>query len=267
MAPRSSCGCGIVDARKRPRASIIDREAVTTPHAVRHRSRRMNSLAQRLRSQTWPAHRQVESTGFVRALLGGHLDRPRYCLLLASLHPIYAALERALRRHAGHAALAAACAPTLQREEALAQDLAHLHGEDWRDTLPPQPAALDYARSSRMTRPGRARAAAGARLRSLPRRPERRPGAAPRGVALARPGRRRGHALLRLRQRRDHCSAGAGLPRRARPDRARRADRRGDRRGGSGRLRPPPAPVRGTGTRLRHRRARRRHATDPVNPS
>ena len=105
----------------------------------------MNSLAQRLRSQTWPAHRQVESTGFVRALLGGRLDRPRYCLLLASLHPIYAALERALRRHAGHAALAAACTPTLQREEALAQDLAHLHGEDWRDTLPPQPAALDYA--------------------------------------------------------------------------------------------------------------------------
>jgi len=104
----------------------------------------MSSLAQRLRSQTWPAHRQVESTGFVRALLGGRLDRPRYCLLLASLHPIYAALEGALRRHAGHAALAA-CTPTLQREAALAQDLDHLHGEDWRDTLPPQPAALDYA--------------------------------------------------------------------------------------------------------------------------
>lgn len=105
----------------------------------------MNSLAQRLRSQTWPAHREVESTSFVRALLGGRIDRPRYCLLLASLHPIYAALERGLRRHAGHAVLGAACEPLLQREAALSADLRHLHGEDWADTLPPQPAALDYA--------------------------------------------------------------------------------------------------------------------------
>lgn len=105
----------------------------------------MSSLAQRLRAQTWPAHRQVESTSFVRALLGGRLKRAHYCLLLASLHPVYAALERALRHHAGHTTLAAACAPALQREQSLARDLAHLHGEDWRDTLPPQPAALDYA--------------------------------------------------------------------------------------------------------------------------
>lgn len=105
----------------------------------------MNSLAQQLRAQTWPAHREVESTRFVRALLGGRLDRPRYCLLLASLHPIYAALERALRRHAGDAGLAGACEPALRREAALRDDLNHLHGEDWPDTLPPQPAALDYA--------------------------------------------------------------------------------------------------------------------------
>lgn len=105
----------------------------------------MNSLAQQLRSQTWPAHRAVEATSFVRALLGGRLDRPRYCLLLASLHPIYAALERALHRHAGDAGLAAACAAPLRREAALAEDLRHLHGEDWPDTLPPQPAAIEYA--------------------------------------------------------------------------------------------------------------------------
>jgi heme oxygenase (biliverdin-producing, ferredoxin) len=105
----------------------------------------MTSLVQQLRTRTWPAHREVEGTRFVRELLGGRLDRPRYCLLLASLHPIYAALEQALRRHAGLATLAAACAPTLQREAALTQDLIHLHGEDWSDTLPPQPAALDYA--------------------------------------------------------------------------------------------------------------------------
>ena len=105
----------------------------------------MTTLAQRLRSRTWPAHRQVEATPFVRALIGGRIDRPAYCLLLASLHPIYAALEAALRRHAGHAGVAEVFDPALLRESALEQDLAHLHGEDWRDGLPPQPAALDYA--------------------------------------------------------------------------------------------------------------------------
>jgi heme oxygenase (biliverdin-producing, ferredoxin) len=105
----------------------------------------MSTLAARLRAQTWPAHRQVESTPFVRALLRGTLPRPGYCLLLASLHPIYAALEAALRRHAGRQDVAPVFAPALMREGALAADLDHLHGRDWRDTLPPQPQALDYA--------------------------------------------------------------------------------------------------------------------------
>ncbi len=105
----------------------------------------MTTLARRLRSQTWPAHRQVESTAFVRALLRGSLRRHDYCLLLASLRPIYAALEAALRRHAGRADVAAVYAPALEREAALREDLAALHGDDWPDTLPLQPQALAYA--------------------------------------------------------------------------------------------------------------------------
>jgi heme oxygenase len=105
----------------------------------------MSTLAARLRTQTWPAHRQVEATPFVRTMLRGGLSLPAYCLLLASLHPIYAALESGLQRHAGRPEVAAIYAEPLLREAALAADLAHLHGADWRGTLEAQPQALAYA--------------------------------------------------------------------------------------------------------------------------
>jgi len=105
----------------------------------------MNSLAARLRAQTWPAHRQVEATPFVRTMLRGGLSLPAYCLLLASLHPIYAALEAGLQRHAGRPEVAAVYAAELLREPALAADLVHLHGADWPQALKAQPQALAYA--------------------------------------------------------------------------------------------------------------------------
>lgn len=104
----------------------------------------MTTLSARLRAQTWPAHRQVEATPFVRTMLRGGLSLPAYCLLLASLHPIYAALESGLQRHADRPELAALCAPPLWREPALAADLLHLHGHGWRDALAPRPQALAY---------------------------------------------------------------------------------------------------------------------------
>lgn len=105
----------------------------------------MSTLAARLRTQTWPAHRQVEATPFVRTMLRGGLSLPAYCLLLASLHPIYAALEHGLQRHAGRPEVASIYAKELLRGPALAADLTHLHGADWRGTLQPQPQALAYA--------------------------------------------------------------------------------------------------------------------------
>lgn len=105
----------------------------------------MSTLAQRLRSQTWPAHRRVEATAFVRTMLRGGLTRPGYGLLLASLLPIYTALEAALRRHAGTPAVSAIYHPSLEREAALHEDLEALHGDGWSDSLPPQPEALAYA--------------------------------------------------------------------------------------------------------------------------
>jgi heme oxygenase (biliverdin-producing, ferredoxin) len=105
----------------------------------------MNSLAERLRSQTWPAHKQVEATSFVRSLLGGQVDRAGYCLLLASLHPIYAALETALVRQARHPVISPVFSAELLREAPLGSDLDHLHGPAWRIELAAQPAAKAYA--------------------------------------------------------------------------------------------------------------------------
>lgn len=105
----------------------------------------MNTLSARLRTQTWPAHRQVEATPFVRTMLRGGLSLPAYCLLLASLHPIYAALEAGLQRHADRPELAAIHEPSLWREPALAEDLLQLHGAGWREALTPRPQALAYA--------------------------------------------------------------------------------------------------------------------------
>jgi heme oxygenase len=55
-------------------------------------------LASRLRLETQDLHRQSERSGFMAALLRGHLDRPGYAALLLNLQAIYAALEAGLAR-------------------------------------------------------------------------------------------------------------------------------------------------------------------------
>lgn len=102
----------------------------------------MTSLSLALREHTAAAHRRVEATPFVRALLSGRLERAAYLLLLRSLHPVYAALETGLH---SAPALAALHDPALPRCAPLEADLALLHGPHWRSELAPRPAAEAYA--------------------------------------------------------------------------------------------------------------------------
>jgi len=83
-------------------------------------------LAAKLAAQTRALHREAESAGVMRDLLAGRVTRDRYVALLANLHPIYLALERALVRHAVHPAVAPIRLPGLARADALARDLAAL---------------------------------------------------------------------------------------------------------------------------------------------
>jgi heme oxygenase len=106
-------------------------------------------LAQRLREGTKSLHREAERAGIMPALLGGRLPVQGFIALQRNLHAIYAELEPALERHAGHASLAAIYQPLLARCDALAADLEALHGASWRDELPLAPATVDYVQRLR----------------------------------------------------------------------------------------------------------------------
>ncbi|MFO1271952.1 MAG: biliverdin-producing heme oxygenase [Rubrivivax sp.] len=95
-------------------------------------------LASRLRSATRELHAEVERTGVMADLLAGRLSRAGFAGLLRNLHALYAALEPALE---GFGPLPV---PPLQRTARLAEDLAVLHGPDWRIELPVAKATDDY---------------------------------------------------------------------------------------------------------------------------
>ena len=105
----------------------------------------MPTLAEQLRADTRVLHTEVERTGVMRLMLRGQLDRAGYCAVLRNLHAIYAALEPALQRHAGHASVAPVVFEALFREAPLAADLIALHGADWATALALAPAAERYA--------------------------------------------------------------------------------------------------------------------------
>ena len=44
-------------------------------------------LAEQLRTATWPLHRQVEASAFMRELVQGQVGPVAYCRLLRSLPP------------------------------------------------------------------------------------------------------------------------------------------------------------------------------------
>ena len=101
-------------------------------------------LPERLRLETRDLHAATERTGAMAVLLAGRLARPAYCAMLRNLHALYAALEAALRARQTDPAVAPLQAAALQREAALAADLAALHGPGWASDLPLQPATTAY---------------------------------------------------------------------------------------------------------------------------
>lgn len=84
------------------------------------------NLAARLREATQTLHTQAERSGVMRALLQGTLSKSGYVSLLHNLHAIYAALEAALARTAGHGWIAAVHDDRLARRASLEADLSAL---------------------------------------------------------------------------------------------------------------------------------------------
>ncbi|CAN5756670.1 heme oxygenase (biliverdin-producing) [soil metagenome] len=103
------------------------------------------SLAERLKTETRTLHTEAERSPFMGELLHGRMARGPYVALLRNLHAIYAAMEPALVRHAGHAAIAPVLLPGLARTGLLQADLDVIHGGgSWRDTVELQPATQAY---------------------------------------------------------------------------------------------------------------------------
>ena len=105
----------------------------------------LSELPARLKAATRALHGAAERNPLMVSLLRGQLPRAAYCSLLRNLHPIYAALETSLARHARHPALAPALLPGLQRTATVEQDLLALHGSGWSDGIGLQRVAVQYA--------------------------------------------------------------------------------------------------------------------------
>jgi heme oxygenase len=102
-----------------------------------------HELAARLREATLALHRTAESSGVMKRLLQGRLQRHTYCRLLRNLHALYSALEAALDQHAALAAISTMRLPALFRATVLGKDLDYLHGAGW-DLLPLTKSMHEY---------------------------------------------------------------------------------------------------------------------------
>ncbi|MBL8950686.1 MAG: biliverdin-producing heme oxygenase [Myxococcaceae bacterium] len=112
-----------------------------------------------MRARTAELHRVAETTGVVRAVIGGDVTLPRYALYLRNLLPAYEAMEGALSGGLRR--------PEVFRSDALRGDLAHLSGADWEAALPLVPEATRYRECIELAASSGARLAAHAYTRYL----------------------------------------------------------------------------------------------------
>ncbi|MAB78875.1 MAG: heme oxygenase [Planctomycetes bacterium] len=102
------------------------------------------TFSQRLRAETAQAHRVVESTAFVKAILRGIVDIENFITMQSGLYMIYSAMEQELERHSEHPLVRRVYFKVLRRTEVLERDLEFLAGPDWAVHLRGTPARDEY---------------------------------------------------------------------------------------------------------------------------
>ena len=100
-------------------------------------------LAEVLRAATAAAHTAAERSTFVQRLFRGALPRDAYVAYIRSLHPVYGALEEALRASRGNLMVASIWDPALERTRGLEEDLVFFAGPQW-SGLPVVAPAAEY---------------------------------------------------------------------------------------------------------------------------
>jgi len=102
-------------------------------------------LAARLREGTAAAHKDAERTAFIKQFFEGQLKQDEYARFLAGLYPVYDAMEYALTRLRGHAAVGAFYMPEMFRCERLANDIRFFVGADWHPARTATPGSRAFA--------------------------------------------------------------------------------------------------------------------------
>lgn len=98
-----------------------------------------------IRSASQEQHTEAENSSFMSDMLGGRLDVRAYRRYTEQLWFVYEALEAHWQTLAADPVVGPFVRPELARSAALAADLAHLGGPDWRADLRPLPATAQYA--------------------------------------------------------------------------------------------------------------------------
>lgn len=117
---------------------------MTTPVATPSIDAPSYSFATRLREHTQSEHTRAENAPFMTELMGGTGSISDYVALVSQYVFIYDALERVGEQWRDDAAGSAFVDDALLRREALALDLEHFLGADWRSAIAPTDAAAAY---------------------------------------------------------------------------------------------------------------------------
>jgi heme oxygenase (biliverdin-producing, ferredoxin) len=103
------------------------------------------SLSTLIRVASHEQHTAVQTSTFMRDLLGGRLGVAAYTRYTEQLWFVYRALEEAAGSLKHDPVAGPFIQPELMRTGELERDLAHLRGADWREGLAPMPATAAYA--------------------------------------------------------------------------------------------------------------------------
>jgi heme oxygenase len=103
------------------------------------------AFSARLRLATRGEHRSAESGAFMRRLFAGELPEASFAALTTQLYFVYAELERVAAQMRDDPDAAPFLDGGLARVPALEADLAHFHGDRWRQEIAPGPTARAYA--------------------------------------------------------------------------------------------------------------------------
>ncbi|RIJ69790.1 biliverdin-producing heme oxygenase [Nakamurella silvestris] len=121
----------------------------SSPHPVATRrplpeSDEANTFSALIRQRTWGNHAQAEGEGFIHALFRGELTLADYAAMTTAHYFIYQALEATAGPLAEDPIAGPLIHQGLNREDALAKDLASLLGAGWQQHITPSPATAAY---------------------------------------------------------------------------------------------------------------------------